>query len=281
MYDLEQFKNFHSGTFLNIVTKEVKQFVLHKDRNELDEYLSFLENVEALIGFNNINYDYPLLHYLIKTKDVEGLYAKGQEIIQSEFPQIKKQDVLIHQLDLYRIWHFNNKSRITSLKKLQVAMKWKKVQDLPIPFDSEITENQIDEVLKYNLNDVMSTYEFYLKSKSVIDLRKGITSAYGINVMNRPDAGMGEDIFASILSKELNIPLYELRKMRTHRNKIDIGQCIVPYAQYNSNEFNALLKKLKSTIITETNGVFDDLSVIYKGFKYDFGTGKLNCPLIQ
>lgn len=273
VYDLEQFRNFHSGVFLNVETGEIKSFVIHQERNELEEYVSFLDSVKGLIGFNNISYDYPLLHYLLETGDYKGLFDKSQEIISSDFPTVRRKDVLIPQLDLYRIWHFNNKARATGLKKLQIAMKWHRVQDLPLPYDAVIMADQIDEVLDYNLNDVLSTHEFYLKTKPAINLRKQIGKVYGIKVINRPDTGMGEDIFGSILSKELNIPLRELKQMRTERPTITFSDCIVPYVSYKSKEFKSLLDRLRATTITETKDSIKE-SVIYKGFKYDFGVGK-------
>lgn len=263
--------------FYNIHTGEYKTFVIHKARNDVKEYIKFLESCNVLIGFNNINYDYPLLHFLLTNKNcsVEELYKESQRIISELFPAIRNKYVLIKQVDLFRIWHFNNKARITSLKKLQVAMKWKKVQDLPLHYTTFIKEEQIEDILLYNKNDVDSTYEFYLKSKKIIDLRKNIGKVYNINVINKPDAGMGEDIFASSMAKELNMNLYDLKKLRTRRDNINFANCILPYVKYKNVEFTTLLNKLKNTIISETKNAIKD-SVIYKGFKYDFGTGKLN-----
>jgi hypothetical protein len=277
VYDLEQFPNFHSGIFYNINTGEYREFVIHKSRNDIKEYIKFLESCDVLIGFNNINYDYPLLHYLLTHKhcSVEELYRESQRIIKELFPAIKMKNVLIKQVDLFRIWHFNNKARMTSLKKLQVAMRWKKVQDLPLHYTSFIKEEQIPEILKYNKNDVDSTYQFFIESKQIIKLREDISETYNIDVINKSDAGMGEDIFASSMSKALNVSMYDLKQLRTHRDTINFNDCILPYVKYASEEFSTLLNKLKNTIISETKGSIKD-SVIYKGFKYDFGTGKLN-----
>lgn len=275
---MEQFPNFHSGVFRNIKTNEYKEFVIHKSRDDRKEYIDFLLNdCNVLIGYNNINYDYPLLHYLLNNKycDVQDMYKESQRIISELFPAIKTKDVLIKQVDLFRIWHFNNKARITSLKKLQVAMRLPKVQDLPIHFSSFVDSSQISDILLYNRNDVDATYKFLLESKTIIELRESISKTYNINVINKPDAGMGEDIFASAMAEKLNMSIYDLKKLRTHRDSISFSECIVDYAKYKSEEFNKLLNKLKNTIISETKGAIKD-SVIYKGFKYDFGTGKLN-----
>ena len=62
IYDIEQFRNFHSCTFYNIHTGEWFEFVIHKNRNDSKEYFEFLtKECKLLIGFNNINYDNEIL----------------------------------------------------------------------------------------------------------------------------------------------------------------------------------------------------------------------------
>ena len=63
--------------------------------------------------------------------------------------------------------------------------------------------------------------------------------------------------------------------MRTPRSIIHFNECILPKIKFQSKEFNALLIKWKSISITETKGSISD-SVIYKGFKYDYGTGGIH-----
>jgi len=276
IYDLEQFKNFHCGIFFNIKTKETKIFILHDSKNDFDEYIKFLLSDIQLIGFNNINYDYPLLHYLIKTRNIKGLYNKSKEIINSKYSSIYESEVIIPQIDLYKIWHFDNKAKRTSLKKIQIALRWKKVQDLPLSPDAIIEKHQIPDIIKYCINDVDSTYEFYLKSLPVIELRKEISKIYNINVLNKPDAGIGESIFKKLLSEELNTSISTINQLRTYRKEIKLKDCILPYVKYSSKEFNNFLSILKNKIITETKGVFKNLNVIYKNFKYEFGTGGIH-----
>lgn len=277
IYDLEQFQNFHSATFYNISTNEIKQFVIHSSRDDRKEYFKFLNTVEGLIGYNNLNYDYPLLHYLLNNKycTPEQLYNESQRIIETEYPSIKESNVIIPQLDLMRLWHFNNKARITSLKKLQYVMKWKNLQDLPLPHYAFIDSSQIEEILKYNLNDVLSTFEFYKLSKTQIDLRKTLSNKYNIDVINKPDAGIGEEILLQVMSKKLNINKWDLKKLRTYRSSINFSECILPYVNFNNKEFNNLLVKLKNTSVKETKDSFKE-SVIYKGFKYDYGVGGIH-----
>src|SRR6056297_128026 len=117
IYDLEQFANFHSGVFYDINRKIYHTFVIHKDLDQRQKYLKFLKNCDGLIGFNNINYDYSLLHCFLKNPNisVRDLYKQSQRIIKEEYPAIR--NPLIKQLDLMRIWHFNNTPMRNEVKK--------------------------------------------------------------------------------------------------------------------------------------------------------------------
>lgn len=125
VYDIEQLKNFHSITAYCPYNQDIKTFIIHNEVNQLEEYVQFLLNdCEIMIGYNNINYDYPLLHFILTNykrwknyptyKILQLLYDKSQEIIESEYSSIPQKNVKIKQVDLYRIHHFDNKNRRTS-----------------------------------------------------------------------------------------------------------------------------------------------------------------------
>lgn len=311
VYDLEVLVNFFSGTFLNPSTNEVRTFVIHESRDDRNELLDFLNNkklVKGLVGFNNLNYDYPVLHYLLTYKNinkvkvdtlVSNIYKESQRIISSEYSAIK--NPIIQQLDLYKIKHFDNDAKRTSLKWLEFAMNWENVQDMPLHYTHNVSVDEIQMILDYNLNDVLATNEFYKKCTAEIDLRKELTKTYSINLINANDPKIGSEIFALELSKTMDIPINELKQMRTKRSEICLKDCILPYIKFKSNEFNALLDFLKEQCIKETKGVFKDipidkvslirkyvnpetikknklelLNVLYKGFQFDLGTGGIH-----
>jgi hypothetical protein len=63
--------------------------------------------------------------------------------------------------------------------------------------------------------------------------------------------------------------------MRTYRRSIDLSKCVLDSISFKSDEFNKILDFFKSTTIETTYKAFEK-SVIYKGFKYDYGTGGLH-----
>lgn len=285
IYDLEIFVNLFTYTGINKQTNEVKQFRIGIGQNDLSDLLCHLLSLSAMIGFNNLNYDYPILHFLItNAKELNKLtndeitykiYLKSQEIINSEYSEIRGKDVKIPQVDLYRIHHFDNKAKRTSLKDLEIVMGFEKVEDLPYSYNHTVAENEVEKILEYNLNDVKATLMFYIKSLEAIKLRQELGKEFDLSLINFNDPKIGAEIFAKIISEEEDISIYDLKQLRTNRKFINLGECILPIIKYKSKEFNKILNKLKNTTITQTKGAFEE-SVIYHGFKYDFGTGGIH-----
>lgn len=294
VYDLETLKSCFTYTGYNIETQEIKQFVLHKDKFELDQLIKHLKECKGQIGFNNVNFDYPIIHFILlnqykwsKYEDyldiITEIYQKAQRIIEEQNkPQfnsivaIKTKDILIQQLDLFKIWHYNNKARATSLKSLEISMNYPNVMDMPIGHTREdITLEEIPSILEYNLNDVMATYEFYKKSLAKIELRKSLQKEYGIPCLNWSDSKIGEQLILKLYCNKTGADIWKVKEMRSNRLKIALNEVILPYIKFESTEFNKLLAYFKNKEITETKGAIKQ-SVVYKGFKYDYGTGGIN-----
>lgn len=294
VYDLETLKSCFTYTGFNIDTNEVIQFVLHKDRFELIELIKHLKTLKGQIGFNNINFDYPIIHYIlnnykkwISNSDftnrliVELIYQEAQRLINNQnqegfFSSVRDKDVLIKQLDLFKVWHYNNKARSTSLKALEISMNYPNVMDMPISHtEGNIILEQIDSILEYNLNDVLATYEFYKKSLDKIALRKQIQSKYNIPCINYSDSKIGESLLLELYSKQTNSNPWDIKKMRSYRSSINFNDIVFDYIKFESKEFNDLLDYFKSLSITSTKGAFAK-SVVYKGFQYDYGTGGIH-----
>lgn len=291
VYDVEQFINFHCCTFKDRDNPDdIRQFVICESRNDIEKYYKFLkEEVAGLIGFNNVNFDYPLIHYLMRlmlgyshgiiTPDPNilnaSLHEEVKRLIKEEYTSIPEDEVLIPQLDVYKIHHFDNKAKATSLKAVEIAINFPNVQDIPFDEDHIIEPEEEQMVLDYNLNDVEATYQFYLLTKDMVDLRKKLGDKYGINLRNANDPKIGQEIFGRQIAKRKGWKYKYLKDMRTYRHYIDLNECILPYIAFNSKEFNTLLEDLKTTVIETTYNAFDK-SVIYKGFKYDYGTGGIH-----
>ncbi len=292
VYDLEVTKSAFTYTGLDINTQKISQFVLHKDKNELSAMVAHFKSLKGMVGFNSINFDYPILHYIYKHEldlkssefAIQEIFNEAQRLINEQSKEafnqiiaIKLKDVLVPQLDLFKLWHFNNKARMTSLKSLEIAMGFPNVMDIPIDYKrDDITLDEVyNVILPYNLNDVEATYEFYKRSIDKINLRKGLYTKYNLPCINYPDSKIGEELVLKLYCEATGKDIWETKKLRSERLEMNLGECIFDYIKFTESEFNALLNKFKNKTIIETKGAIAE-SVVFKGFKYDYGTGGIH-----
>jgi len=285
--DIEVFKNFFCYTGLNRDTEEIFQIQIYNSYTQLLQLIDHLNTLDGQIGFNNINYDYPVLYYILKNYKewsifeietiLEFIYLESNRIINEEWTEIPYWNVTIPQLDLFRIWHFDNKARHTSLKAIEIAIDFPNVQDIPFDENHEVKESEIQSILDYNLNDVNATYEFYkiTVNQGKIELRKDIKKKYGIHCTNYNDVKIGDAINKSIYCNITGKSPKELRDLRTYRSSIHLKNCIPNYIKFNSIIFNDLLNKIKNTTIVKTKGELE-FSIVYNETKYNIKTGGLH-----
>ena len=190
----------------------------------------------------------------------------------SDYPQWKMQ---IGQIDVFKLHHWDNPAKRSSLKWIQYSMDWENILDMPIHHETEIkTQEEIDTILEYCINDVRSTKEIYNRSKSQVGLRKELTATYDINMFSASEPRISKEIFGYYLSRNLNIPMRNLKQMRTHRDTIKVKDIILPYVSFTSPEFKLLHERFKSLEIdaSKLKGSFK-YHIDYKNVKTHFGLG--------
>src|SRR5690606_30546717 len=111
---------------------------------------------DRMVGFNNYGFDYPVLHFILNNFNVTPL-----DIFNFMFAIIKSEDRFGHvvwdndqivpQVDLFKIHHFDNKAKQTSLKVLEFNMREQTIMDLPFQPGTMLTSEQIGHLIDYNL----------------------------------------------------------------------------------------------------------------------------------
>lgn len=309
VYDIETIKGIFTYCGIDINTKQVYKFIIHPSLNQAaDLYNHLVNEVKGQIGYNNLAFDYPVLHYfiinypkwleeIIYSSDnfalflIEKLYNKAQEIIEIQNSKNRdwakilwEKDFLIPQLDLFKVWHYDNVARMTSLKALEISMNYANVMDMPIEHTEEnITIDQIEEILQYNLNDVMATYEFYLKTIlfGKVDLRKKIKQKYNLPCTNWNNGKIGENLILKLYCDKIGANTWDIKKMRSEYSEIALNDCIPKNILFESKEFNTLLEFYKGKIITDPKNLKGavDYPLVYKGIKYQYGLGGLHAAI--
>lgn len=278
IYDLETI-NIFTATFLDRDSDEKRVFVLSETRDDINILFIFLrEEVAGLIGYNCLNFDSQILEYIYRNpkctaSDIRN-YAQyitsSQE--RSDVPEWK---LRIPHLDLYRIHHFDNRNRMTSLKWCEFMMDMDNIEDMPSDGEGDNWEEQ---VLAYNLNDVIATKELYKRTIPMIKLRMELSKLYGINLQNASNSKIGSELLLKLYCNRTGKRSSDVRIMRTYRNGIKLKDIIFPYINFKSQEFNLLLKDLINKEIDRTKGEFE-YSINYKGFQFDYALGGIHGSL--
>jgi len=281
IYDLETYPNFFSVAFENTHTGVRLFYEISFRRSDLTGLLVFLKysdiHKHSFAGFNNLSFDYPILHHIITNQGqttVASIYNKACEIIATPWNQrfttaIRKP--AIRQIDLQKIHHFDNAAKMTSLKTLEINMGMDSVEELPIKPGTILTDEQMDTLSKYNFHDIDATCWLYNLTVEQIQLREMLSKMYAVDMTNYPDSKIGSAIFTDEFRKR-GLPT----KGKSPRISINFNDCILDWIKFERFEFNRILQYLKSQIVKETKGVFINLAANVDGIDYVFGSGGLH-----
>ena len=269
--------------------ENIRVFKNSYDRNDTDEMIDFLWslkiNKKIMVGYNNINFDYPVLHYILLNPPatVADIYNKAMSIINAPYYDrfshiIWDRDRFVKQLDLFRIHHFDNMAKATSLKIIEFNMRSENIQDLPFPPGTFLTNDQIDTLIKYNIHDVTETEKFFYKSEDQINLRTALSEKYNKDVSNFNDKKLGVDYLITRLEEIRPGSCYNShhRPNQTERENIAFKDIIFPYIQFAHPEFKRVHDYLTKLVITDTKNSITDLTCTINDFTYVFGTGGIH-----
>lgn len=281
VYDLETYPNIFTFSAIKTDGSERQVFEMSTRKNEADKMFSFLDrlhdNGDRLVGFNNVGFDWLVVKGLLEVRDkavtVPGksvankAYRLAQAIFNDQkqaFKPVKSTD-MVEQIDLFKIYHFDNVARATSLKMLEFNMKADDIRDLPFPPGTLLTDDEMDVLISYNMHDVDNTLRFYLLSIPLITFREELTKKYKRSFMNHNDTKIGKDYFIMQLEKSMPNSCYKKNKdgsrsiNQTKRPVIAIKDCLFSYYNFTRPEFLAIVNWFNQQHITETKGVFSDI----------------------
>lgn len=287
-YDEETYPNIYTCYFIHAATGMEIVFEISDRKNEREQLVEFCLNLGRTgargVGFNNLSFDYPVLHYILLNLDVDAksIYDKAMSQIKPDGQRpeiIWDRDQVFSQVDLYKINHFDNKARSTGLKALEIGMKSQNVVDLPFPVGTYLTDIQKDVLIKYNRHDVIETLKFYVRCLDKIKFREELSQQYKRNFMNHADTKIGKDIFVNELEKA-NVNCSGV----TIRDHIALVDVIPKYIKLETPEFMSILERMKKVILSKkeqdelltTKGVFKDMVATLDGVEYTFGLGGIH-----
>jgi len=266
IYDIE--------SYCNIFTLAIKQagadhrwlFEISDRRNDVQALCAFMQTLRTwnsrMVGFNNLGFDYPVLHSILMRPDQATAYSINQTVQyiinkphEDRFGHIiYDRDQIVPQLDLFKIHHFDNKSKYTSLKILEFNMRSDSIQDLPYKPGSTLTSEQMELLIQYNWHDVEQTEAFYWYSIDAIRFREELSAKYGRSFINHNDTKIGKDYFIMRLEEASPGACYDSssgsrRPRQTIRQQIRLADVVLPYVQFQRPEFTAVANWFKAQVI--------------------------------
>ena len=294
VFDIETYPNVFTLAVEHSEAPICWSFEISDWRNDSREIVAFLQHLKdtdaRMVGFNNLGFDYPVLHTLIRMgkADAATLYDKAMAIINSQDEgdgrwahQVSPSDRFVAQIDLFKIHHFDNKARSTSLKVLEFNMRSDNIEDLPFPVGTTLTQAQVPVLKKYNAHDVAQTKKFMHVTTDMLNFREKLCTLYpGKDWLNFNDTKIGKEFFALKL-EEAGVACYDYGSKgrtprQTKRPVIALKDAILPWIAFEQPEFSRVMDWLKAQTIIETKGVFNDLTATIGGFTFVFGLGGIH-----
>ena len=281
IYDIECLPNVFTCTTKNTDTGRYVHFEISPRRNDHKKYVAWLHrrarNGDRMVGFNNIHYDYPMTHALAtdflnihdrKTLNTELKKLSDKIIRSGNLPGLGRfkytlwaHDQIVPQIDLFRIYHFDNKSKRTSLKRLQFNMRLESIVEFEIGFDKPVKKSSvINALLAYNEYDVESTEYFYNLSNTQIAFREEMMEKIGKpNLLSANDSKIGMDYLAKDISEEIGEHVLKTENGKTRttpRKVIPLEDVIFDYIKFDTPEFKEVLDFMMTLKVFNINNQF-------------------------
>lgn len=296
VHDYETLKNCFAAVFIDARSDHKEIFVIHELRNELQEMVAFLQqNVvmnEWHISYNGLGFDSQITEFILRNatdlsfmtgaEAANQIYQVAQDVInrqdRGEWLQYSPKDLQIRQVDVFKLNHWDNPAKRSSLKWIQYSMDWHNILDMPIPHGKDIhTIEEIDMIITYCVNDVESTKAIMKLSKKQISLRNTLSKEYNIDLYSASEPRISKELFLHFLSKQLGTSKYELKQLRTFRQEIIVKDILLEYLDFKTATFQKLKRKFSEVIIDpeKTKDGFK-YSLRYKGAQTDFGLGGIH-----
>jgi hypothetical protein len=137
--DYETLSNCFIAVFEDIKSEEQEIFVVHESKNDIVKLLTFLmRNInydEWHVSFNGLGFDSQITEHILQNADTllewsgediaKFVYSKAQDTIrrqnENEFLEFSPRDLQIRQVDVFKLNHWDNPAKRSSLKWIQIA----------------------------------------------------------------------------------------------------------------------------------------------------------------
>lgn len=243
-----------------------------------------------MVGFNNLGFDYEVIHQAMHEPYVfdnvkawniaQNIFKRQYDRSGNRLHQVRFNDRLIPQCDLFRINHFDNPAKSTSLKALQFAMRSASVEDLPFDPAAPLTTEMIDKLISYNIHDVTETEKFGSKCKHLIELRQDLidTGVLTGDVLNYADTKIGTEYLISKIGRAKCF-VSGSKPRQTFRTEVNFKDVILPKIYFRTEPFEQVLDWFKSQTLYISKNTTPKHKANLGGIEFVFGIGGVHASV--
>ena len=262
LYDIEVFPNCFHCFISDSESHKKYKFEISNRKNQLEELIDFFyfKRVEHIMcGYNNHHYDDIVINYMIFFRNTmkrfdylkicNSLYYLSKAIIESEktenIDKIKpyKYANYFYSFDLMTMLYSTTKQK--SLKEVEILLGMDNVQEFEAGFDQRLLDSEIDDMIKYNENDVDATELLLNTVKDEVDLRLEVEKEWGFDALSMSNIRIGEEILLR-QSNLKGVALEEAKSKIRRVAKIENKDIILPFIQYSNPKLKEVLLDVKN-----------------------------------
>lgn len=269
--DIECYTNYFQVGVKDYMSKLNMKFEIDSRRDDRIALYNFLINYKGyLITFNGVHYDNVVLAYFVKefkrlnklsSSNLAGeLKRFSNSVIDDDHEKIKWYKWYKHpwiNIDLFLYWARSLRiSKKISLKSLGIQLNHERVQELPYPHDSILTDEQKEHVLDYNLNnDLVILDSLTDRMKEDIKLRKYIFQEYGISCWSMDAPKICSEYMLEVFCQKTysnQYPTYAEYKREVKNSRYipsmdwKLGE-FLPHVQFKTKFFKDLFEEIKAS----------------------------------
>lgn len=290
-FDLETYPNIFTGVFKHYTTGTRWIFEVSDRYNhavELYEFYMALKSYNCMtVGYNSFGFDAQVMEYIMRfgpSFTCNDAYAKADSIINGDRDanfqsMVWDNQLLVPTIDLYKVNHFDNRARATSLKTLEFNRRSDNIGDLPFAPGKPVPAGGEDVLITYNAHDVDETEGFLTDCLDKIEFRESLVERFGIGARNYSDVKIGTEFFRDELEKvSPGICGRKNNPARTDRPIIHLKDVLVPTIEFQNPDFAAIHRGMIATSITDTRNApeLKEFSAVVGGLQFEFGTGGIH-----
>lgn len=264
-FDVEVYPNFFCVGLEDINNDKKYYYEISHRRDDWKYIKDFFDRYKGfLIGFNSIHYDNPIINFVREKKRSnkeikdfsdfiisdknEGWWRRNKELSKYKY------NYTWQDIDLMLRWSKGLRiNKKISLKGLAVQLSYPMIQELPYPHDKILTEDEMNEVAKYNYyNDLGITKRLFFNKEiqDELKVKKGIHDNYGIIGYSKDGPKIAEELLAKFYEEKTGDSSF--RDKRTIREEVCLKDIIlekfkIGYTYYDMNLLDYLKPKCVRT----------------------------------